>query len=297
MSLHAMLSRSAHVSLKQGKLCVSGEPSRSLPMEDIDTLTLEDGGITITEQCLCRLTESGASVIVCNGKHQPVGALMPLAAYSRRLSRIRLQTEQPKPRVKRLWQQIVKQKIRNQGKCLIISGMSNVIGGMVDTVRSGDTGNVEGAAAAKYFRTLFGSEFTRHECDFVNGFLDYGYAIMRAVIARTIAAYGLEPCLGLFHHSEQNAWNLADDLIEPFRPVVDLLAAEYRDEAEDTMLNREHREKLTALLRAEVMLAGERQPVSYAVEKVVQGLIRCFEGETETLLLPELLPLNLHSYE
>ena len=118
MPLHAMLSRSAHVSLRQGQLCVSGEPPRSLPIEDLDTLTLEDGGITVTEQCLCRLAESGVAVLVCNGKHQPAGILLPFAAHSRRLSRIRLQICQPRPRVKRLWQQIVRQKIRNQGKCL-----------------------------------------------------------------------------------------------------------------------------------------------------------------------------------
>lgn len=297
MSLHAMLSRSAHVSLKHGQLYVSGETSRSLPIEDLDTLTLEDGGITITEQCLCRLAENGVAVMVCDGKHQPAGILLPIAAHSRRLPRIRLQIGQPRPRVKRLWQQIVRQKIRNQGECLVLSGGKNVIGGMADTVRSGDAGNVEGAAAARYFRALFGDNFSRHSCDFLNGFLDYGYAILRAVIARTIAAYGLEPCLGLFHHSEQNAWNLADDLIEPFRPVVDLLAAKYRDEGEESSLTKEHREQLTALLRDDVLLMGERQPVSYAVEKVVQSLIRCFSGETDTLLLPELLPLSAHSYE
>lgn len=297
MSLHAILSRSAHVSLRQGQLCVSGELARSLPIEDLDTLTLEDGGITVTEQCLCRLAENGVAVLVCNGRHTPAGVLLPLAAHSRRLSRIRLQIGQPRPRVKRLWQQIVRQKIRNQGACLALSGGEDTVSVLADTVRSGDSGNVEGVAAARYFRALFGEDFTRHGCDFLNGFLDYGYAILRAVIARTIAAYGLEPCLGLFHHSEQNPWNLADDLIEPFRPVVDFLASKYRDEKEDELLTKEHREQLTALLRADVLLDGERQPVSYAVEKVVQSLLRCFDGETETLLLPELLPLAIHSYE
>ncbi len=297
MSLHAMLSHSAHVSLRQGQLCVSGEPSRSLPIEDLDTLTLEDGGITVTEQCLCRLSESGVVVLVCNGKHTPTGVLLPFAAYSRRLSRIRLQMNQPRPRVKRLWQQIIRQKIRNQGKCLALSGGEDVVSVLADGVRSGDSGNAEGAAAARYFQVLFGKTFTRHSCDFLNGFLDYGYAILRAAIARTIAAYGLEPCLGLFHHSEQNAWNLADDLIEPFRPVVDLLAAKYCDENEDALLTKEHREQLTALLRVDVLLTGERQPVSYAAEKVVQGLLRCFAGETEALPLPELLPLAAHRYE
>ncbi len=156
---------------------------------------------------------------------------------------------------------------------------------------------MEGTAAARYFPALFGEGFTRHGCDFLNGFLDYGYAILRAAISRTIAVYGLEPCLGLFHHSEQNAWNLADDLIEPFRPVVDLLAAEHREEEEDLPLSKEHREKLIALLRTDVLLAGERQPVSYAMEKVLQSLIRCFEGNSEALLLPELLPRSVHRYE
>ena len=297
MSLHAMLSRSAHVSLRQGQLCVSGDPPRSLPIEDLDTLTLEDGGITITEQCLCRLAESGVAVLVCNGKHQPTGVLLPFAAHSRRLSRICLQISQPRPRIKRLWQQIVRQKIRNQGKCLLLSGVEDSVSVLADAVRSGDSGNVEGTAAARYFRALFGETFTRHGCDFWNGFLDYGYAILRAAIARTIAAYGLEPCLGLFHRSEQNAWNLADDLIEPFRPVVDLLAAEYREEEEDAPLTKEQRERLVALLRVDVLLAGERHLVGYAVEKVVQSLLRCFEGETDTLLLPELLPLAAHRYE
>ena len=297
MHLHAMLSHSAHVSLHQGQLRVSGDPPRALSIEDIDTLTLEDGGITITQQCLCRLAENGAVVLVCDGRHQPAGVLLPFAAHSRRLARIRLQMGQPRPRVKRLWQQIVRQKIRNQGKYLSLSGVEDSVSVLVDTVRSGDSGNVEGAAAARYFRALFGDGFTRHGCDFWNGFLDYGYAILRATIARTIAAYGLEPCLGLFHRSEQNAWNLADDLIEPFRPVVDLLAAEYREKEEDAPLTKEHRERLAALLRVDVLLAGGRHPVGYAVEKVVQSLLRCFEGEADTLLLPELLPLAAHRYE
>ncbi len=187
--LHAVISRSAHVSLRQGQLCVSGDPPRHLPMEDIDTLTLEDGGITITQQCLSRLAGNGTAVLICDGRHQPAGVLLPLAAHSRRLARIRLQTSQPKPRIKRLWQQIVRQKIRNQGICLTLSGKEDIVSVLADKVRSGDSTNVEGTAAARYFPALFGEDFARHGCDFLNGFLDYGYAVLRAVIARTIAIY------------------------------------------------------------------------------------------------------------
>ena len=296
--IHSVLSRPARISMDQGFICASGILHfNKIPIEDLDSLILDHSEITISIQSLRALACHGVSVLICNKNHKPIGIYSPFASHSHRLSKISLQINQSKPRIKNLWKQIVQQKIFNQGKCLVSVGKNDNVSVYAQNVRSGDSGNMEGVAAARYFPSLFGKDFIRHQSDFINSFLNYGYAVIRSSISRMIAVSGLEPFLGLFHHNEQNPWNLADDLIEPFRPVVDLLASQYCHIDSEAALEQEHRLKIVSLLASDVLFMGERLPVSFAIEKTVQSLIQCFKDKTKKLSLPVLLPLSLHCYE
>ena len=155
---------------------------------------------------------------------------------------------------------------------------------------------MEGTAASLYFKTLYGEDFLRHDSDLINDILNYGYAVIRASIARYLAIYGFEPSLGIFHHSELNAFNLADDLIEPYRPLVDLYAFRHID-SDKEFLTKEMRRDLVQLLNDDIMSGKETHGVNYAIERTVQSLSRCYEEDSEMLLLPELLPLCSHAYE
>ncbi len=295
MYQHVIIQQRARLSEKRRQLCIETDRAHLVPLEDVDTLTLSNHQSVITTCLLNDLVENGSSVIICGRNHQPTGILMPFGAYSRRLSLIQLQIHLPKPRQKRIWQRIVQQKIKNQGKCLSLAGKKDVVTVLADKVHSGDDKNVEAVAAARYFKELFGQGFIRHDAALANSALDYGYAIIRSSIARFLAVYGFEPCLGIHHHSETNAFNLADDIIEPFRPVVDLYV--YTHPSEDVELSKEMKQGLVALLRENIQLGKETVSMDYAIESVVQNLIRCYREKEEQFLLPELRPLSPHRYE
>lgn len=296
MYQHVIIESGAKVYQKNEQLFIETERVHHLPMEDIATLLLDNRRITITAYCLDTLVRHGAAVILCNEKHMPSAIMLPFAAHSRRLKMIRLQVGQTKPRQKRLWKQIVRQKIYNQGQCLELCGKENVVKKFIDQVKSGDSTNREGSAAAVYFDALFGNAFIRHDSDVLNSILDYGYAVLRSAIARYLALYGLEPSVGLFHHSELNAFNLADDLIEPFRPLVDLYAYGHVGTEEKEMSAAVRRE-LVQVLSCQVYSGQEVHAVQYAIERTVQSLIRAYAERDACLVLPELLPLQVHAYE
>ena len=202
------------------------------------------------------------------------------------------------PAKKRLWQSIVKAKILNQAICLYLTGhtsQAEALRAMAERVRSGDSENVEAAAAQFYFPVLFGEGFTRGEDNGVNAGLNYGYAVLRGCIARYLAVYGFLPSLGLHHRSTLNAFNLADDLIEPFRPVVDLLTA--RSITEDEELSSPQKRLLFNCLNLDILSGKQHHSVSYAIERLVQSLSRSAERPEAGLLLPTLLETEQHRYE
>lgn len=295
MYRHLLVNEGARIYQTHQQLHIDGKDEHVFPIEDLDTVVLSNRNINMSAYSLEKLCENGTTVIICDGHHMPSAVLMPFGVHSRRLRQIKAQTSQPRPRIKRLWQQIVRQKIANQGKCLSYAGHEDDVSCLVPRVKSGDTGNTEGVAAARYFKNLFGKDFVRSYENGVNAALNYGYAIMRSCVARYLAIYGFEPCLGLFHHSELNAFNLADDLLEPFRPVVDLYVAS-NIEVTDELITQ-NKVALQQLLSVDMRLSGQKKCVSLAMEDMVQSLMRCFEGRDSELQLPELLPLNVHRYE
>ncbi len=295
---NVVIENPARISLRTQQLIIHTDTEHSLPVEDLSALLLESRHSTITTAALSQLGQCGCTVYVCDEKHMPCAVLLPYAQHSRALSVLRLQLALGEVLKKHLWQQLVIAKICNQAKCLTLCGNSPAAEGlrsMAAQVRSGDNTNQEAFAARRYFPTLFGEGFTRSDESGYNAALNYGYAILRGHIARTLAVYGLNPSLGLHHHNELNSFNLADDLIEPFRPVVDLLVRTLLEE--DAALTPSVKRMLFNALNLDILSGTQHHSVSYAIERTVQSLLRSLKEQKSLLLLPELLALNQHTYE
>ena len=292
-----VISSNVHLGIKNEQLIVSGEADGSVPVEDIRTLLIESRTATISTYALSFLAQKGVCVYVCDDKHLPCGILTPFSQHSRQKKQIELQFAQTKPKLKNIWSEIVVFKILNQAKCLELCNKDEEtvrkIRGLSKRVLSGDTTNVESQAAAMYFLSLFGRDFSRNDETSINFALNYGYAIIRGYICRTIAKYGFEPSVGIHHCSQLNNFNLADDLIEPFRPIVDLFVAKNVKEEFD----KKARMEIVNILNYEILINNEKHSVAYAIELVVQSLINNFTGEKNRLSLPILMDLLIHEYE
>ena len=217
-----IVTRNIGISVHNYQLVIGNE-DMCVPLEDINCLVLEHAGIMISSGVLQRLSENGCLVYICDEKHLPSTVVLPIARHSRHFKMLTAQLAITKPRQNRIWQQIVKQKIANQAMCLKLCGKKNAdqLYNMTKKVQSGDKTNVEAQAAALYFKSLFGNDFTRGDDNGINAALNYGYSILRGHISRSIVCYGFEPSLGINHHSQLNNFNLADDFIEPYRAIVD----------------------------------------------------------------------------
>jgi len=291
------ISSPAKLSTKNNQLCVQTEDLYTIPIEDINSIMLESRQITINTYTLGKLAENHVALFVCNEKHLPCACLAPLSCHSRQLKIIRLQTGQSKPFLKRLWQSIVKAKITNQSLCLSMTDSPNAqkLSDLIGRVGSGDPDNIEGLAAAVYFKSLFGPSFNRNIDNPINSALNYGYAILRGAIARMLAAYGFEPSVGICHHSELNPFNLADDLIEPFRPIVDLWVK--TNALETFEFTSKTKQQLYNILSYSIISGGQRHSINNAIERLVISLSKSYEEKENKLILPELMGLVLHEYE
>lgn len=295
-----VVSSSVRLTVKNEQLIIEGETSGSIPVEDIRTLMIESRSSTITTYALSALSEAGVCVYICDEKHLPCAVLQPVGRYSRQRKQILSQLSQSKPHTKRMWQEIIVAKIKNQAKCLELCGVDleycNEVARLSNMVQSGDVTNIEGRAAAQHFKYLFGNKFARGQDSEINAALNYGYAILRGYIARIIANYGYEPCIGIHHHNELNNYNFADDLIEPFRPLVDLFV--FQNMMQCGFSTKEKRE-MCNILNYEVASGGEHHSAAYAIERLVHSVERSFTQGYEfgRLLLPEIQELKRHEYE
>lgn len=273
----------------------------TIPLEDIATIILENLKSTLTAYTLSKLAQYNIVVYICDEKHLPCGIQQSFNQHSRQLSVIKYQIQASLPFKKRIWQQIVKQKIINQGKCLEYMGkygQADYLYAIADSVVSGDKDNKEAIAAKYYFKKLYGNTFTREEDIAINSALNYGYAIIRGAVARGVATYGLQPSLGIWHHSELNAFNLVDDFIEPLRPVVDLWVANYYEEIEEE-LSPSNKESLISLLGHDMQIDNARHTLHNIIDKMVKSYVTALRQNQPTakLLLPELIQLQEHQYE
>jgi CRISPR-associated protein Cas1 len=268
-------------------------PDKTVPIEDLGMLVLEHQQISLTHYLLDKLVSSNVAVITCNDTHHPTGLFMPLEANTLQSERFKAQIEATEPLKKQLWQQTVKAKISNQ--CAVIKkwgGKYKVLENLADTVKSGDGDNNEAIAAAHYWQNLFPPAWNFYrKRDGVppNNLLNYGYAIVRAGMARAIAGAGLLPTLGIFHRNRYNAYCLADDMMEPYRPFVDVVVRGIIDttSAVET-LTPELKTELLKIPAMDVVLNDDKSPLMVAMQRTATSLARCYLGEQRKLLLPEI---------
>jgi CRISPR-associated protein Cas1 len=294
-----MISRPARLRREHYSLAIDQKETAFVPFEDIAVIVLDHREITLTHPLLSACAEYGIGLFSTGSNHQPDGVFLPFLSHSRTTRMMRKQLSMTRPSAKRAWADIVRRKIENQAACLALCSKQGAekLEACARRVRSGDPDNLEGQAAALYFAQLFGSNFYRNdEARWANAALNYGYAVLRGVIARGLVAHGLHPTIGLFHNSEQNAFNLADDLIEPFRPLVDLYVAQ-RPALTKGDLMPEDKQALIALLNVDVGMAQGNMSALSAVEYAVESLVRTYESGHAGLDLPRLIGLQAHRLE
>lgn len=266
------------------------------PIEDIGVVVLDNRRITITQGLLEALLENNCAVITCDNHSLPVGLMLPLYGNSTQNERFRYQLDASQPLRKQLWQQTIKAKIENQAAVLsACSGMPiKNMKRWADDVRSGDPDNVEGHAAAYYWRYFFNNitgleNFTRNREGMApNNLLNYGYAILRAVVARALVTSGLQPTLGIHHHNRYNAYCLADDIMEPYRPYVDeLVFAIVKEQGVDNLqLTTTLKAQLLSIPTLDVVIGGKRSPLMVAATQTTASLYKCFSGELRRIAYP-----------
>jgi CRISPR-associated protein Cas1 len=298
-------------SLKRLVLSRMDKPDISLPFSDLAVLVVAHPRVTYTQSVLTGLVQAGGVFVTCDAKRHPTGMLLPLTGHSIQTERFAKQAAASKPTQKRLWQQIVRNKIAGQAEVLkTLTGSDAGLSALIGNVRSGDPTNVEAVSARKYWPALFGPSFRRiqqqQESEFdsddssvsdetirfiQNRWLNYGYAVLRAMTARAICAAGLHPSLGLHHHSRYNAYCLADDLMEPFRPLIDLAVAEHLSDMSADLwdLNRTAKERLLNSLTGRCVLRGERRSIFDVLTRVATSLCSVYCGESTSLEIPETL--------
>lgn len=286
-----VIANEAEIHLRRGQIVVQQDEAVSIPAEDVAVLVLEHPRIKISAATLALLASHGVATAVCDPKHMPAGVLLPHHRHSRQLAVTRLQLAATVPQKKRLWKQIVRAKIMNQASCL--DGLSRAGGDKLRAyateVRAGDTTNLEATASRYYFPRLMPGVI-RHSGEGIDGSLDYGYAIVRAAIARTLIAHGLYPPVGIHHDAQLNAFNLADDLLEPFRPFVDMMAAQNECRAGTAR----GRDMLVGVLHAPCDIGGSNRSVLTGISDCVISLTQALsERDTQRLRTPVLNAENV----
>jgi CRISPR-associated protein Cas1 len=294
-----MISRPAKLRREHYSLAIEQEQTAFVPFEDIAVIVLNHREITLTHPVLSACAEYGIGLYATGDNHQPSGIFLPFLSHTRTTRMMRKQLAIARPAAKQTWAAMVKRKIENQAACLRLCDKKGVdrMESYARRVRSGDPDNLEGQAAAFYFAQLFGADFYRSdEGRWTNAALNYGYAVLRGAIARGLVAHGLHPTIGLFHDSEQNAFNLADDLIEPFRPLVDLHVARQPAAKEGDLIS-EDKQALVGLLNVDVQMRQGKMSVLSAIEYAVESLARVYEDNSSALDLPQIVGLQPHQLE
>ncbi len=259
-------------------------------IEDIALLVLDHKRITISSPLLEKLMEHNVAVVVCSKAHLPNGLMLPLDGHSEMTQRWHCQIEASAPLKKQLWKQTVKAKIQNQKLLLDKYNLpSDEMVNYHNQVQSGDTGNMEGKAANHYWKYLF-EDFRRDRYgDYPNNLLNFGYAILRSIVARALVSSGLLPALGLFHKNKYNSYCLADDIMEPYRPFVDALVVEwYHSYPNFPELSKEAKAHLLQLPTLDTNIEGKQRPLLVAISTTTASLYKCFTGERRQISYPEL---------
>lgn len=300
-------SNPAYLSLKNGQLVIKlpeveknddlpetfkAEAVKTIPIEDVGVVVLDHRQITVTQALLGALLDNNCAVITCDARHLPTGLLLPLEGNTLQSERFNDQIEASLPLKKQLWQQTVQAKIHNQAsvlKRLRQTEVGNMLAWKKD-VRSGDPDNLEGRAAVYYWQNLFPDidGFLRdRDGEAPNNLLNYGYAILRAIIARALVASGMLPTFGIHHHNRYNAYCLADDIMEPYRPYVDELVVNYTiPNGYPEELTTDVKSTMLSIPVLDVVINGQRSPLMIAATQTTASLYKCFSGELRKIVYP-----------
>jgi CRISPR-associated protein Cas1 len=285
----------ARLSIRSRQLVIErdGERPATVPCEDVGLLLIDHPAVSYTHSVFIALADAGAAVALCGGNHTPVSLMLPLAGNAVQTERFRAQLSAGAPLKKQLWHQIVACKLRQQSAVLgAVTAADAGLAAMARQVRSGDATNLEAQAAARYWPRLFGRDFhRRRDGPPPNNLLNYGYMALRAATARALVVAGLLPTVGIHHRNRYNAFCLADDLMEPYRPYVDLVVVEMdRAGMSEQSLGREQKAHLLGVLNHGVAVAGRRTPLLLALQATASSLERSFAARRAALALPDGLP-------
>ncbi|WP_267740337.1 type II CRISPR-associated endonuclease Cas1 [Myroides injenensis] len=269
---------------------ITGETKGSIPIEDLGFLVLDHPQITISHPVIQFLQQHNVAIISCNESHLPVGLMLPISGHIEHSERLKHQINISEPLRKQLWKQTVEAKIYQQKELLVKHGLPvKSIIKYLNEVKSGDSTNMEGIAAQYYWNQLF-ENFTRsRQGDSPNNFLNFGYAILRSMVARAIVCSGLHPTLGIFHRNKYNAYCLADDLMEPYRPYVDELVIEWiNNPLNPDEITKEAKAHLLKIATKDVYINGLVRPLMTALSITTSSLYKCFSGESRIIHYPML---------
>jgi CRISPR-associated protein Cas1 len=273
-------------------LQMEGRDAVTVPLAEIAVLIASHPRISLTHAVVSGLAEAGAIFVSCDSRRRPVSMMLPLITHSLQAERFSAQMEMPLPARKRIWRQIVRAKLMAQGKLLTeLKGQDHGLAMLASHVRSGDPQNLEAQAARRYWSALFGKYgFRRHaDDDAINACLNYGYAVLRGIASRALCGAGLHPCLGVHHHNRYNPFGLADDLMEPFRPVVDRAVFQLCEKhGKNLQLDRDTRQFLLAALLGRFVAEKESRTLFDWVTLSSESLARAILGEREKLDIPGL---------
>lgn len=282
----------ARLSLKLAQMVVElQDVTRTLPIEDIGVVILDHKQITITHALIDALLANNVAIVTSNDKHLPVGLMLPLDGNTLQSERFRTQIDASEPLKKQMWQQTVVAKILGQAHVLCTQHIehTNMLKWSKD-VRSGDTDNMEARAAAYYWRNMFEKDaFIRDPQGLPpNNLLNYGYSVVRAMMARALVGAGLLPTLGIHHHSRYDAYCLADDIMEPYRPFVDMKVLEMWEKGGVTSeISSEQKRELLGITTMDVTISGHRSPMMLAIQATAQSVQKCLANEARKIIYPD----------
>lgn len=282
----------ARLSLKLAQMVVElQDVTRTLPIEDIGVVILDHKQITITHALIDALLANNVAIVTSNDKHLPVGLMLPLDGNTLQSERFRSQIDASEPLKKQMWQQTIVAKILGQAHVLgtQLIKHNNMLKWAKD-VRSGDTENMEARAAAFYWRNMFEKDaFIRDPQGLPpNNLLNYGYSIVRAMMARALVGAGLLPTLGIHHHSRYDAYCLADDIMEPYRPFVDMKVLEmWKNGGITSDISSDQKRELLGITTMDVSISGHRSPMMLAIQTTAQSVQKCYSGEARKIIYPD----------
>ena len=282
----------ARLSLKLAQMVVElQDVTRTLPIEDIGVVILDHKQITITHALIDALLANNVAMVTSNDKHLPVGLMLPLDGNTLQSERFRAQIDASEPLKKQMWQQTIVAKILGQAHVLgtQLIKHNNMLKWAKD-VRSGDPENMEARAAAFYWRNMFEKDaFIRDPQGLPpNNLLNYGYSIVRAMMARALVGAGLLPTLGIHHHSRYDAYCLADDIMEPYRPFVDMKVLEmWKNGGITSDISSDQKRELLGITTMDVNISGHRSPMMLAIQTTAQSVQKCYSGEARKIIYPD----------